>query len=210
MRVGNAKTRPVRPRDAASLIILRRGGGRHEVLMGRRASRHRFMPNVYVFPGGRLDAADRDAAVDSELSPEVAAKLEAKWSPRLARGLAVTAARETQEETGLVFGRLVGGATRPALAGFDYVARAITPPDSPIRFHARFFLADAAQASGRVRDSHELQDLQWLEIHAALRMDVADVTEFVLGEIGKRLDGWEAPGIPLFHYSHGRPRIRYE
>ena len=31
----------------------------------------------------------------------------------------------------------------PRLAAFDYVARAITPPDSPIRFHARFFLAAA-------------------------------------------------------------------
>ena len=210
MSNADAAKRPVRPRDAASLIILRQHGKRHEVLMGRRASRHRFMPNVYVFPGGRLDAEDRRAEVESDLAPDVAAKLHAKWSPELARGLAVTAARETHEETGLVFGRMVDGRTRAALDGFEYVARAITPPESPIRFHARFFLADAARATGKVRDSRELQDLQWLEIHKALEMNVADVTEFLLGELAKRLDGWESPGIPLFHYSHGRTRVRYE
>lgn len=201
---------PVRPKDAASLVILRRAGAGHEVLMGRRASRHRFMPNLYVFPGGRRDPADSRVAVDSELGHEVAAKLEAKWSPRISRGLAVTAARETHEETGLLFGRLVDGELRPALAGFDYIARAITPPHYPMRFHARFFLADAGDAAGDARDSRELQDLRWLAISAALEMKIADVTEFVLGEVQRRLDGWRAPGIPFFHYHRRRSRVRYE
>ena len=201
---------PVKPKDAASLVILRRRAEGHEVLMGRRASRHRFMPNLYVFPGGRLDPADSRSAVDSDLSREVAAKLEAKWPPRIARALAVTAARETHEETGLVFGRLVAGKPCPALAGFDYIARAITPPHYSIRFHARFFLADASDATGEARDSRELRDLRWLAIPEALAMNVADVTEFVLGEVQRRLDGWRAPGIPFFHYRQGRSRVRYE
>src|SRR3546814_11957425 len=50
---------PVRPQDAASLILLRRGPGGPEVLMGRRAGGHRFLPNVYAFPGGRLGSSDR-------------------------------------------------------------------------------------------------------------------------------------------------------
>ena len=45
-----------RPRDAATLIILR--GDRHpEVLMGRRAPGHVFMAAKWVFPGGRIERA---------------------------------------------------------------------------------------------------------------------------------------------------------
>ena len=202
--------RPVRPRDAASLVILRPGRAGHEVLLGRRASRHRFMPNVFVFPGGRLDAGDCRVSITTDLRPEVARRLEQRCSPRKARGLAVAAARETLEETGLVFGTFDGGALSPRLAAFDYVARAITPPDSPIRFHARFFLAAAEEAGGRVRDSAELQDLHWVAIERALSMPLVDVTEFVLQEVARRLSGWKPPGVPFFHYRQGVARIRYE
>ena len=98
----------------------------------------------------------------------------------------MAALRETFEETGLAIGRLEGEQLHPALHRLDYLGRAITPASSDIRYHARFFLADAKHASGEVRDSRELLDLRWLEIHEALRMTVADVTEFVLGEIEKQ------------------------
>ena len=205
-----SQARPVRPRDAASLVVLRGGGGQAEVLLGRRASRHRFMPNIYVFPGGRLDRADAATLPASELRPEVAERLGAGRRPEVARGLAVAAVRETFEETGLAFGRIDGGRLAPALAGLDYLARAITPPDSPIRYHARFFLARAEEACGELRDSEELSDLRWLPIAEALRMPLVDVTEFVLQELARRLDGWTPPGAPLFHYRGGRARVRYE
>jgi 8-oxo-dGTP pyrophosphatase MutT (NUDIX family) len=53
---------PSTPRPAASVVLLRRGG-RHsqrslEVLMLRRSEEARFMPGVWVFPGGSVDAAD--------------------------------------------------------------------------------------------------------------------------------------------------------
>lgn len=53
---------PSEPRPAASVVLLRRGG-RHsqralEVLMLRRSEEARFMPGVWVFPGGAVDAAD--------------------------------------------------------------------------------------------------------------------------------------------------------
>jgi 8-oxo-dGTP pyrophosphatase MutT (NUDIX family) len=53
---------PSTPRPAASIVLLRRGG-RHsqralEVLMLRRSEEAKFMPGVWVFPGGSLDAAD--------------------------------------------------------------------------------------------------------------------------------------------------------
>src|SRR5215472_4805729 len=46
------KPTPVRARDAASLILLRGEGRDLELLAGRRPLTVRFMPGVYVFPGG--------------------------------------------------------------------------------------------------------------------------------------------------------------
>lgn len=53
---------PSEPRPAASIVLLRRGG-KHaeralEVLLLKRSSEARFMPNVWVFPGGSVDPAD--------------------------------------------------------------------------------------------------------------------------------------------------------
>jgi 8-oxo-dGTP pyrophosphatase MutT (NUDIX family) len=53
---------PSTPRPAASIVLLRRGG-KHaqralEVLMLKRSEKAKFMPGVWVFPGGSLDEAD--------------------------------------------------------------------------------------------------------------------------------------------------------
>ena len=205
-----APARPVSPRDAASLVILRQRRRGPEVLMGRRASRHRFMPNMFVFPGGRLDPADWVAPVAKKLKPSVAKTLGKKWPKDKAQGLAVAAVRETHEETGLRIGRMQNGTLRPDLSGLDYIARAITPPDNPIRFHARFFMIDAARAEGKAADSAELGELQWLPLEQALKFSIADVTEFVLQEVQRRSVGWQPPGIPLFCYRNGAAMIHYE
>ncbi len=53
---------PAEPRPAASVVLLRRGG-RHsdralEVLLLKRTEKAKFMPGVWVFPGGAVDAGD--------------------------------------------------------------------------------------------------------------------------------------------------------
>jgi 8-oxo-dGTP pyrophosphatase MutT (NUDIX family) len=48
--------RPSEPRQAASVIVLRDGGGRLEVLLVRRNPAARFMAGAWVFPGGAVDA----------------------------------------------------------------------------------------------------------------------------------------------------------
>lgn len=53
---------PSEPRPAASVVLLRRGG-KHgdrelEVLLLKRSEQAKFMPNVWVFPGGAVDPAD--------------------------------------------------------------------------------------------------------------------------------------------------------
>jgi len=193
----------VRARDAASLVLLRRSGQLHHVLMGRRARHHRFLPDFYVFPGGRVDAADSRAPVLTALRPEVEARLGAR-----ARSLAVAAARETYEETGVALGELRGGVLLPALDRLEYIVRAITPVSSPIRFHARFFLAEG-DFGDAVAGNGELLDLAWRPIEACLTLPIADITEFVLGEVAQRLAGRSPPGgVPVFGYRYGRAVVR--
>jgi 8-oxo-dGTP pyrophosphatase MutT (NUDIX family) len=201
---------PVKPRDAASLVILRSRGKTAQVLLGRREPKHRFMPDVWVFPGGQVDRRDALATASSELAPAVAAKLGTRWHATRARALAVAALRETFEETGLTFGALVRGRFHPALARLDYLARAITPTSSPIRFHARFFLADAAHASGRLRGNGELLDLRWISIAAALELPIIDVTRLVLQETARRAAGHPSRGVLSIRYRLGSPQLRYE
>ena len=73
----------VRPRDAASLILLRGEGKALEVLAGRRPLHVRFMPGVYVFPGGAIDPPDRVAwSVEcgtEALGPTLARSARAAW-----------------------------------------------------------------------------------------------------------------------------------
>jgi 8-oxo-dGTP pyrophosphatase MutT (NUDIX family) len=150
----------VRPRDAATLIVVRRDGPQPRVLMGRRNRGHDFMPGKWVFPGGGVDRGDARAPAAAELRPEVAAKLALtapERRPALPRALALAAVRETFEEAGLLLAKPAAprpgvGPWRPFLAlgaapdlsALTFVARAITPPYRPKRFDARFFMAEAS------------------------------------------------------------------
>jgi 8-oxo-dGTP pyrophosphatase MutT (NUDIX family) len=51
---------PVRPRQAASVILLRGGEQDLEVLLVKRTPEARFMGGVWVFPGGAVDADEGD------------------------------------------------------------------------------------------------------------------------------------------------------
>lgn len=208
---------PVRPRDAASLILLRRHRGEWEVLMGRRARGHRFVPDYFVFPGGRVDRADRGRPALKPLREEVATAVQRHTRSRArAEALAFAAARETMEETGLVLGSGEAESYRPDLDALTYYYRAITPPESPIRFHARFFMAPADAADGRLGGSGELEDLDWISIEEALRRPLVDVTEFLLNRLTRQLaedpqSVWRQNArVPLFGYFRGAPKIREE
>ncbi len=165
----------IRARHAASLLVLRQEGGGPALLMGLRGARHRFMPNRLVFPGGAVDREDATAPVAAPVPAPVQAMLEKSCKPRLAHALAVAAARELEEETGLTLG------TPPDLSGFDYLCRAITPPDSPVRFNARFFIVDAGAVSGELAGSGELEGLRWYGAGEALSLDLARPTRAVIG-----------------------------
>jgi 8-oxo-dGTP pyrophosphatase MutT (NUDIX family) len=223
--------RSPRPSDAATLILLRRGDGGLEVLLGQRHAGHAFMPNRYVFPGGRVDRRDHLVRPATPLRADVKARLERAATPARARALAIAAVRETFEETGLMLARPVAEGARPqrrdppwdafaarglgpALGELDYVYRAVTPPGRPRRFNARFFLADAGAATGELSGDGELEDLRWVGLDAALDLPIAQVTHLVLGEVA-RLIAHPPPrradrAVPRVHNVHGRIVLDHE
>lgn len=192
------KTYPARPRDAASVVLLRGSRAKPDVLLGRRRRDARFMPGIYVFPGGRVDRDDAAQAVPYALRADVLVKLSRHCPPRRARALVWAAIRETWEETGLLIGtpgRIADAGRSPLHAaysaanlqphtnGLDYIMRAITPTHSPIRFNTRFFLADGALTRGVLLRSGELEDIGWQPAHEAIEnQDLRLVTRMALGE----------------------------
>lgn len=207
------RRRAVRPRNAASLIVWRPGaaGGEPELLMGMRHAKHRFMPSVLVFPGGAVDAADHRAPAMSELTPETRRRLEHRATPSLARALAVAAARELFEETGLVLGERRGEERiAPDLAALDYLCRAVTPPSRAIRFNARFLVASADRVSGEIRGSGELEELGWFPIAQALEAPLAPITRMMLGEVRDwlALDEATRAALPMIVYRGNDNRMQ--
>src|SRR5207302_2898469 len=65
----------VRPKDAATLILVDRSGRVPKVLLGKRHHGHKFMPGKFVFPGGRVDPADQRMLVARTLHPQTEAHL---------------------------------------------------------------------------------------------------------------------------------------
>ena len=194
--------RAVVPRHAASLIVWRETETEPEILMGIRHARHKFMPSVLVFPGGRVDRGDHGVKALTELRPETEALLRHRAKPSLARALGVAAIRELHEETGLLLGELRGERLFVDLAALDYLCRAVTPPTRSMRFNARFLLAPADAVRGEIAGSGELQELGWYPLSRALDAKLADITRKILGEFAE----WrEMPRAKR----HERPKIVY-
>jgi 8-oxo-dGTP pyrophosphatase MutT (NUDIX family) len=229
--VSEAKTRPVRPRDAAALILLDGIGRKNpKILLGKRHPALKFMPDKYVFPGGRLEPGDRRMNIAGPLDARVEARLlkgRAGSDPGFARALALAAIRETFEETGHVVGTSdYGGPDRPPAAWRAYaehkclpdlqelhfIARAITPPMRPRRFDTRFFAIDAravtARLDGVAHADAELVELAWVNLDKAESLDLPDVTRQVLAELRTRLKGGMSPFLPapFYYFRNGKWR----
>ena len=193
--------RPVFARHAASLLVIRRGTDGPQVLMGLRGAGHRFLPNRLVFPGGAVDPADRNALVAAEPPAALLDALQRQAHPRLARAIAVAAARELAEETGLTLG------TPPRLDRLGYLCRAITPPEMPIRFNARFLTVPEDATNGVPHDSRELEGVRFYPVPEALRLGLMDVTRWVLGQLLASLPpaSGTTPRPPYRQLRRGRP-----
>lgn len=209
-----AREKADRPRDAAALIVVDHSTGEPRALMGRRRPDLVFLPNKFVFPGGRVDRADYTAAAAGELDTTQAARLliDMKGTPSeaRARGLALAAVRETFEEAGLLIGARregAGGSGRasggwpefhalgvvPRLSGLSYIARAITPPGRPRRYDTRFFTVDASEIAHRVEiGDGELSGLDWFTLNDMRLLDLPGITRVVIEDLAD----WLKVGLP--------------
>jgi 8-oxo-dGTP pyrophosphatase MutT (NUDIX family) len=113
---------PSNPRPAATVVVARDSSAGPEVFMVRRHEATAFMGGAHVFPGGRVDTADRDGTED--WCDGVAHAVGQLPSLPHAEALAyhVAAARELFEEAGVLLARRVDG-DFVSLAGADDHAR---------------------------------------------------------------------------------------
>jgi 8-oxo-dGTP pyrophosphatase MutT (NUDIX family) len=187
-----ADAAPIRP--AATVIVLRPGAadpGALEVLMVRRHRAVAFMGGAYVFPGGRVDAADAVttpaalAGVDGLDQVDRCADL----SHEVEVAYRVAAIRELLEEAGLLLarrdGRIVDAGVAAALrqplsADVPFAARAashgvtlaldavmpfahwVTPPVEIRRYDTRFLMARVPSGQEASHDDGETTALEWL------------------------------------------------
>jgi 8-oxo-dGTP pyrophosphatase MutT (NUDIX family) len=113
-RVEDAALVPVAPRPAATVALIRDSEGGPQVLMLRRHGRSGFAADAWVFPGGVVDAGDRDPQLERYLDGPTPAE----WAMRLeledaaaAQGYVSAALREAWEETGILLARPAGPGT---------------------------------------------------------------------------------------------------
>jgi 8-oxo-dGTP pyrophosphatase MutT (NUDIX family) len=212
----------VRPKDAATLMIVDRSGATPKVLLGKRHHGHKFMPGKFVFPGGRLEPNDRLMPVATPLNPfteQYLMRSMRRPSAARAKGLALAAVRETFEETGLILGTPRDGAMPapegpwadfakagfyPDLSSLHFIARAITPSRRPRRFDTRFFAVDAATIAHKVDNvihpDAELVELVWMPISEARSLDMPTITGVVLQELEARVSAGFGHDLPVPFY----------
>ena len=218
-------TMPVRPRDAATLIVVRPGDREPLCLMGRRHADSEFLPGYYVFPGGAVEDADRVASAASPLDLTHLGSMGVGGNAVTAAALGVAAVRETYEETGVMiaapaevgdapgetFDEMRRRGVAPALGRLVYLGRAITPTYSPIRFHARFFLTRLRPGHVDLAGDDELHDLSWVSLTDVPSLPTIEITRFMAefaGEIIKRAPILP-PGRPVFSVRGRHRLVRY-
>lgn len=188
-------------RNAASIVLVDRRGKKPRILMGRRAAKHKFMPNVYVFPGGRVDYKDRftpyAADYHSDTLELLMQQMQRSASAVKARMIGLAAIRETQEEVGLLIGKKAETTRRskgrswevfkntgmlPDLSQIVFLARAITPPGNTRRFDTRFFIADVSDhlENQNAQSSDELEDICWVTLEEARELKIPFITNRIL------------------------------
>jgi 8-oxo-dGTP pyrophosphatase MutT (NUDIX family) len=174
---------------AATVLLLRDCAQGVEVYLQRRRPRLGFAGGMWAFPGGRVDEADGDPAIDARWSgPSPAA-----WARRLdvdlatARAYVVAACRETLEEAGVLLAdpaprpRRLADARRTLLSGAGHLAGVladlgvrldtgrlrywawwVTPEGEPRRYDTRFFLASLPDGVTATAHAGEVVDERWV------------------------------------------------
>lgn len=161
------------PAHAATVVLARESARGPEIFMVQRHGKSAFMASAYVYPGGKLDAADcadeaaaacvgldREAALAALSSPPPRLDDDAALPAGGALGLYVAALREVFEESGVLLARRADGAPLD-----------LTSPETQARFSAHreavhsgaLSMADLAAAEGLAWDVAALTPFaQWI------------------------------------------------
>ena len=172
---------PAVPRLATTVLLLHAGtSGRFTIFMVKRHRRSGFLPNAWVFPGGRVDDGDYLYGHERVRGGEAIWR---KWGiePGDAVGHVVAGIRETFEESGIWLGTgAIPESERKPLADgsvsmSDLLQKHnveldldrlcpwswwVTPELEPRRYDTRFVVAVVDELHG-VHDEHETVDSGW-------------------------------------------------
>ena len=158
------------PRPAATVVLLRDHPDGLQTLMLRRAATVGFFPLAWVFPGGRVDAADA----------QIPTRAAVPGLPEEARPAAVAAVRECLEESGVWLGEgtpppglradlnerratlLDAPALVPDLSRLRVWSRWITPVLESRRYDTWFVLARVPDDTAASPDQGEATHSAWL------------------------------------------------
>jgi 8-oxo-dGTP pyrophosphatase MutT (NUDIX family) len=176
---------PVKPRPAASVLLVRDAEDGPEVLMVERPARGYF-GGLHVFPGGGVDPVD-----DSALAREVVK------GPREDHGFRAAAVREVAEEVGMAL-TTDGVVPSPNLRGEAFfesfhagglsldgeslvlVSRWVTPSYAPVRFDTRFYVVGVGDTPPVRLDDDELTGHLWAGAGKLLAMHSRKEMELIL------------------------------
>jgi recombination protein RecT len=175
---------PAPTRPAATVLLLRDTAQGLEILMTRRSAQASFAPGAYVFPGGMLEPADRNA---HSLTQRRAAQDDTRLTQ------AVAAIRECFEELGVLLARDAQGQPVPPaeVAALDrhqgllpqcaqrgwrlaadqvfLLAHWVTDRDLPRRFDVPFLVARMPDGQVPVADETEQFEPVWVRPADALQ-----------------------------------------
>ncbi|MGC6492261.1 MAG: NUDIX hydrolase [Myxococcota bacterium] len=167
---------------SSTVVLLRDGEHGLETWMMRRHRNSRFMPSLWVFPGGRVDEADLMSEV---LNPADTRPDGFGFTAEESIRRQVAAIRETYEESGVWLGQcplkdgardaLLHGATLSSVVlgpvSFESIvpwSRWRTPVGRPRRYDAAFYVAAAPQGVTSLA-GEEMEEGQWVDVRETLR-----------------------------------------
>ena len=216
------------------MVLIDSSGPEPKVLLGRRHPKLAFLPDKYVFPGGKLETYDRLMDASGTLPDQCIEKLSLRRNRGFpgSRAFALAAIRETFEETGLLLGTCSNVSRKPAaippawqaffdhgfapnLAPLRFIGHAITPPVFRRRFDTSFFAVDigavAHRVDGCVTQDTELVELVWLSLSDAATRDIPRITAMILLDLATRIAANFNGHLPVpFFYERNRHWIREE
>jgi 8-oxo-dGTP pyrophosphatase MutT (NUDIX family) len=195
----DANREGVKPRDAATLVVVRDApdkGGIDVFCVERQ--KVGFLGGAIVFPGGKLDATDMDAGWTSAATLPRTPRTPIADDEATLRALAVAACREALEEAAILplvgtqlshdellswrkraaggeslLSLLTAGGAKLDLAALHPMARWVTPVAESRRFDTRFFLYVAEAALTGAHDDHETTASFWAAPAEVLQRFVA-------------------------------------